>query len=209
MKKSSVTCDEERHAYTVDGRPVPSVTEIASLITAAKYADSNAAVLAQAQRRGTEVHELCQAIDCGIEPEELEIPPELVGYVNAYLAFLRDWAPEWDYMEKLVWTADYAGRADRIGRIDGHSVIVDIKTTGSMDRLSKLALLFQLHGYRKAWACMGRGFADLTLGLQLKKDGRYTLHRSEAIRNKYLAGADTGPVWDALADIAKMIGGYQ
>lgn len=201
--------DAENHTYTVNGRRVPSVTEIAGLITARKYADTNAAMLEQAQRRGTAVHELCEAIDCGIEPEELEIPPELVGYVNAYLAFLRDWAPEWDYIEKLVWCRDFAGRADRIGRMDGHSCIVDIKTTASMDRLSKLALLFQLFGYRWAWAYMGHGKAEKLLGVQLKKDGKYTLHRSEDIHNKCVTGANLAFVWSALVHITKIIGGYQ
>lgn len=207
-----VSYDDETHSYTVDGKRVPSVTEVTSILTAGKYADSNAAMLAQAQRRGTEVHDLCLAIDCGVPPDELDIPPELVCYINAYLAFLRDWSPEWDYMEKMVWTEHYAGRADRIGRIDGKSVIVDIKTAGNMDRLSKLALYFQLCGYADAWRSMGNGAPDRTLGVQLKRDGKYTIHRSEDTVKKYFPEAKRPFAslifWDLL-EITRMIGGYQ
>lgn len=204
----TITFDEASHAYTVNGKRVPSVTEITSVLTAGKYAESTPA-LQQAQRRGTEVHELCEAIDCGIDPEELEIAPELVGYVNAYLAFLRDYRPEWDYIEKVVYCSDYAGRADRIGRIDGKTAILDIKTTSNMDRLSKLALYFQLHGYDRARERMGEPPAGIKAGLQLKRDGKYTLHWSDDIYRKYLPGQNPGQIWSALFTAAKMIGGYE
>lgn len=205
-----LTYNDETHEYRVGGRRVPSVTEVAGIITAGKYAAAtNPAMLEQAKRRGTEVHELCEAIDCGVDPEDLDVPPEYVGYINAYLAFLRDWSPEWDYIEKPVWTADYAGRADRIGRIDGKTVIVDIKTTASMDRISKLALLLQLHGYRQAWAAMGNGLCADTCGLQLKKDGTYTVHNPAAIRKRYLQEAEpTSVIWTKCLSIVRIIGGY-
>jgi hypothetical protein len=205
----TITFDEASHAYTVNGKKVPSVTEITSVLTAGKYGEVNAAMLQQAQRRGTEVHELCEAIDCGIDPETLDIAPELVGYVNAYISFLRDYSPEWDYIEKMVWCSDYAGRADRIGRINGRTAILDIKTTSSMDRLSKLALYFQLHGYDTARERMGESPAYYKAGLQLKKDGKYTLHWSDDISRKYLAGVSTAAVWSGLFNTAKLIGGYE
>lgn len=205
-----LTYIDETHQYLVDGRRVPSVTEIAGVLTAAKYAAMNPAILEQAKRRGTEVHELCEMIDCGVEPEELDVAPELVGYVNAYLAFLRDWSPAWAYIEKTVYTADYAGRADRIGIIDGKIVIADIKTTANMDRLSKLALLMQLHGYANAWDNMGYAQAGRLLGVQLKKDGTYTLHESDKIREKYLpAGMPLDGLFYRLLTITKIIGGYE
>lgn len=204
----TITFDETSHAYTVNGKRVPSVTEITSVLTAGKYAESTPA-LAQAQRRGTEVHELCEAIDCGIDPDELEIAPELVGYVNAYLAFLRDYRPEWDFLEKIVYCSDYAGRADRIGRINGQTAILDIKTTSNMDRRAKLALYFQLYGYSRARERMGENPAGLMAGLQLKKDGKYTLHWSDDIYRKYLPGSNAGHIWTALFSAAKLIGGYQ
>ena len=37
----TVTYDDASHAYTVDGKRVPSVTEIAGVLTAGKYAEGN------------------------------------------------------------------------------------------------------------------------------------------------------------------------
>ena len=209
----TLTFDEATHAYTLDGRPVPSVTEIVGLLTARKYADTNAAMLQQAQRRGTEVHELCEMLDCGVEPEELDIEPELVGYVNAYLAFLRDYRPEWEWIEKPVWTLDYAGRIDRVGVIDGETAIVDIKTTASMDRLSRLALLFQLFLYREAymfsvWKPEAKRPKTM-LGVQLKKDGTYTVHDVRKIMEKDIPRHDVYRIMDQLLNIQKLIGGYK
>lgn len=206
-----LTYNDETHEYTLDGKRIPSVTEIVSVITAGKYADTNAAMMEQAKRRGTAVHELCEMIDCGVDPEELEIEPEMVGYVNAYLAFLRDWRPRWDHIEKPVYTGEYAGRADRIGTVFGKIAVVDIKTTSSMDRLSKLALLFQLHAYAKA-AAVTPGVGKLPgelLGVQLKKDGSYTVHDAQKIADRYLPGASVDFLWSSMLNITKMIGGYQ
>lgn len=208
----TLTYNDEDHSYQLDGRPVPSVTEIVGLLTAKKYGDTNAAMMAQAQRRGTAVHELCEAIDCGVDPEDLDIEPELVGYVNAYLAFLRDWRPEWTWIEKPVHTLDYAGRIDRVGVIAGQTAIVDFKTTGTMDRLSRLALLFQLFFYRDAY--MFSVYRDgkapsLLMGVQLKKDGTYTVHDTKKILDRDLPRWDVHRIMDSLLDLQKLIGGYQ
>lgn len=202
--------DDDTHAYTLNGRRIPSVTEIVSLITARKYADTNPAILEQAKRRGTAVHELCEAIDCGVDPEALEIEPELVGYVNAYLAFLRDYRPQWDYIEKVVYTPDYAGRVDRIGRIDDIFHIVDIKTTSSMDRLSKLALYFQLNFYTYAVSPLLPYASTIrTLGVQLKKDGTYTAHAGEKIAKKYMTPSEACTTSNSLLNLTYIIGGYE
>lgn len=202
--------DEETHVYTIDGRPVPSVTEVTAILTSGKFADTNSAMIAQAQRRGTAVHEICEMLDYGVEPEELDVAPELVGYVNAYLSFKRDWRPEWEYVEKMVHTGSYCGRVDRVGKIDGNDVILDIKTTASMDRLSKLSLLFQLYGYQKAMEFMGLLNAPAAgIGLQLKKDGKYTLHRADMILERYLSQYSIHEIWLDLLQIAKIKGGYK
>lgn len=202
--------EDETHAYTLNGRRIPSVTEIVSLITDRKYADTNPALLEQAKCRGTAVHELCEAIDCGVEPEALEIEPELVGYVNAYLAFLRDYRPQWDYIEKVVYTPDYAGRVDRIGRIDGDAYVVEIKTTSSMDRLSKLALYFQLDFYVAAVALLLPYASTIkTMGVQLKKDGTYTAHDGEKIAKRYMTPSEVCTTSNSLLNLTYTIGGYE
>ena len=120
-------------------------------------------------------------------------------------------AAEW---EKPLYTLDYAGRCDRIGIIDGKTAIVDIKTTGTMDRLSRLALLFQLFFYREAYLFslydpekMRRPKA--LLGIQLKKDGTYTVHEAQKIMDKDMPRWDLYRVMDHLLELTQLIGGYK
>lgn len=188
---------------------MPSVTQIVAVITASERNAINPAVLAQAARRGTLVHEYTESIDYGIPLEEIEIDPALAGYVQSWLHFKRDWLFTPLYIEKPLYDAEggFAGRLDRVGTINGRLGIADIKTTTSFDRKAKIALACQLAGYERL--CM----ADLIsapcpkYGVQLKKDGTYTVHDADKIQEKYKFDA-----WRAFCDalsIKKLIGGYE
>ena len=85
-----LTFDPDTHTYCIDGKKVPSVTQICDLLTHAKIR-CRRGVSGQAARRGSAVHEYCELIDYDAPPDEIE--PELVGYVRAYLTFLRDYSP--------------------------------------------------------------------------------------------------------------------
>ena len=61
--------NEDNHTYELDGRPLPSVTEILSILN--DFSDVSPYVLAQAARRGTLVHEYCEMIDYGVDPNHL------------------------------------------------------------------------------------------------------------------------------------------
>ena len=183
--KPGCTFDEETHTYTFLGRRVPSVTELCAPLTAGKYS-VGAGVVEAAANRGSAVHEYTRLYDLDILPAEIE--GEVLPYLSAYAAFIRDYAPQWDYVEIPLFSSSYAGTADRIGRIDGAPYIVDIKTTASMDRASKLALACQLYGY----SLLARDifFPDTysafrLIGVQLKKDGTYTVHEVNDITSRY------------------------
>lgn len=184
------TFDEATHTYRIDDIVVPSVTEICSILTADKYASGSGAVEG-ARARGTAVHELCEAYDYGVLDEA---PEELAGYVQAWGAFCRDYQPTWLYIERPMWSRVWgmAGTCDRVGVIDGVTCLVDIKTTSSMDKTSKLALLAQLYGYHVLLFN-----DDITtniskaMGVQLKRDGTYTVHVVKNIEKKYgVRGSD-------------------
>ena len=68
------------------------------------------------------------------------------GYLKAYADFVRDYRPKWDYIEYMIGNAEigFAGTVDRIGKIDGKLVILDIK---SSSKVNKTALTAQLTGY--------------------------------------------------------------
>jgi hypothetical protein len=81
--------------------------------------------------RGTVVHQLAMRLAAG---EEVTVPEEAAGHVDAYLAFVRDWQPEELLVEVPVFnrSARYAGTLDLVAKlIDGATWLLDWKTAGS------------------------------------------------------------------------------
>ena len=179
--------EESTHTYTLDGAVIPSVTEICAPITCGKYPPVG--VVQQAAARGTRVHELCALYDMDALPGEIEA--ELVGYVKAWAAFCRDYKPVWKHIELPLHGVTntglpFAGTLDRIGKIDGQTRVVDIKTTASLDRPAKVALCEQITGYE--WLADLNGI-DVSfgagMGVQLFANGNYRVHLIAAISQKY------------------------
>jgi len=196
--------DEEKHIYTVDGLEVPSVTEICSPLTGIKY-DTDMAALRLAKARGTAVHEATEYDDLGCLYEE-DIDFQYVDYINAWREFKRDYNPTMLMSEFQMFSYDFAGTCDRIANIDGCTVLIDIKTTSSMDRLSKLSLVTQLYGYSVLCAEYGVGInLNNSIGVQLKKDGTYTVHNYKAICEKY--GYDPEDEFKYLLHLNKIVRG--
>lgn len=195
--------DEATHVYTLDGIKVPSVTEITGLLSPI---DANNPIIQQASRRGSLVHEYCEQIDYGAPPDEVE--PELIGYLKAYQCFLRDYRPEWLNIEDLLCSKfhGFAGRRDRFGIIDKRLAQVDIKTTASFDRIAKIKLACQLAGYAIADNEYYPPRIMQNFGVQLKKDGTYTIYNTKNIEQKY--GFDAQDTFLQLLDITKLTGGY-
>ena len=61
--------DESTHTYTIDGKEVPSVTEVCRFLSYDQKSDKPWLARVAADR-GTRVHAACAAIDYGMEPEE-------------------------------------------------------------------------------------------------------------------------------------------
>jgi len=162
--------DEKKHQYKVDGKVVPSVTEILEHLTAVGYGKVNPAILDEAKERGTAVHELTEAIDLGFPPEYID--PAIEGYAVAYLKFLEDYDVEWDYVEHRFYEPKmgFCGTIDRVGKIDGKDAILDIKTTSSPSVDQKIAVCCQTAAYD-----FGLGSEDGfdRYALYLHSDGTY------------------------------------
>lgn len=174
--------DPEKHEYRLDGELIPSVSELLKPLTEAGYANINPAVLAEAARRGTEVHEATESIDYGLDPED--ISPDIFPYLDAYCAFLRDYRPEWYGIEDMVcgsytssWGGvEYAGTIDRWGMIDGKMSVLDIKTVQAPSTRQKVTTAVQTYAYARALHQMGKAEQYSNLyALYLKKDGTYNL----------------------------------
>ena len=173
------------HTYTLDGKEIPSVTEICAPLTAGKYPP--AGVVDAAAARGTRVHELCALYDMDALPEQFE--GDLLPYLQAWASFCRDYRPQWEYIEHCMSGEldgdPLAGTADRIGVIDGRRVVVDIKTAQSLDRPAKVALGCQLAGYAILARCNGMDLFDPGLGVQLLKNGSYRVYEEKKLGEKY------------------------
>ena len=178
---SELLFDESTHTYTLDGKRLPSVTEICAPLTAGRYDN---ALAAYAAARGSRIHELTALYDLDALPDEIEA--ELVGYVKAWAAFCRDYRPVWERVEWPGWSIDgFAGTVDRIGLIDGERLAVDVKTAASLDRAAKVSLCCQTAAYAVMASETGLRMDGDNLGVQLKKDGSYAVHNTEKIQKKY------------------------
>lgn len=168
---SKVVFEESTHTYTVDGQVLPSVTEICRFLSYDVAVGANTVMRDYAADRGTRIHEACTLYD--FEGDDAEVDGDIVGYVQAYAAFKRDYnITDWMYYEKPLGSVElgYAGTPDRIGFIDGRLTIVDLK---SGTKINKHNLECQLNGY----GTLAKSPLDLNIeqlwGLQLKKDGTY------------------------------------
>lgn len=150
------------HSYLIDGQKVPGVTTILNAAmpkpaliewagkTTAAYAIDYWDELAdltpskrldrlnrarfeekdKAARRGTEVHRLAEAL---VKGEEVEVPEELAGHVDAYVDFLNTWEPVAAAVEVVVAnrTVGYCGTVDLVADLRGTRWLLDIKTARS------------------------------------------------------------------------------
>lgn len=175
VTQTPFTFHPESHTYrTADGTRLPSVTEVIRFLTADRAADARPWIRDEAARRGTAVHSLTALLDYG-EPWPEEIHPELWPYLTAYSSFLRDYRPNWDYIELPLASLDlgFAGTVDRIGSFGGELVLVDLKTTGSTPHRQSLAA--QLTAYAQLCLSAGLSAAPRHYGLHLRRDGTYRL----------------------------------
>lgn len=168
---SVIEFDEAKHQYKVDGKVVPSVTEILEHITAVGYGKVNPSILEEAKERGTAVHEMTENTDLGFEPEYVD--PFIEGYIVAYLRFLNDYDVEWDYIEHRFYEPlrGFCGTADRVGKLDGHPCVLDIKTASSPSADQKIAVCCQTAAYNAGLGDVGYD----RYALYLHSDGSYDL----------------------------------
>jgi hypothetical protein len=118
-----VEYNDSIHEYTLGGIHVPSVTELLKPVVgefecAPMYAE-----------RGTAVHTLTELWDTGLYLPDLA-DAELTTYMMAYEDFHDQHDVEVVEMEQIVFNQNllYAGRLDRIWKIDGKLHLTDIKT---------------------------------------------------------------------------------
>lgn len=186
----TITFNETAHEYLIDGRRVPSVTELLRPLTEKQFAAISPEVLRIAAERGTEVHEACECIDYGLDPEDPSA--DVWGYIDAYMQFLYDHDTEWYGIEEMGactdFPVDYAGTVDRWGMVDGVLSVVDIKTVAQPSLEQKFAVTLQTTLYEWIIDAKHDMEAARHYALYLKKNGDYTLFDCDefAVKEKIL-----------------------
>jgi len=177
----TLSFDEDKHAYRLDGRPIPSVTTILQSAGIVDYRFVKKEDREFYLTRGSYIHTATQYLDEGdLNLEDLD--PEIRGYVEGYVKFKKDtgFTPtmiEFRSFNASLW---YAGTLDRVGMLNGNRVIVDFKS----GTVAKWVELQTLGGYAQM---TGVGPVTAGYGLELKADGTYNLsepftHFTEAAR---------------------------
>lgn len=152
--------NSEKHEYRINGRVVPSVTQLIEAVLERQFA-----VDAWYLERGTAVHACAALIARG---KDFACDERIKGYVAAVRKFFRDLKPLVIGEEMIVGSElyQYAGTLDLLAMINGVRVVVDYKNSLDTER-TKL----QLAGY--AVALPSRIPANAGMGIELHEDGTY------------------------------------
>jgi hypothetical protein len=119
--------DEATHAYTLDGRRLPSVTQIIKPL--ASYGHIPVDVLARKMALGTAVHLACDLDDAG-ELDDAATDPEVLGYVTGWRQYLAAVQGKVLASERRAYhrTLGFAGTLDRVVLVEGKHWLIDLKT---------------------------------------------------------------------------------
>ena len=160
--------DEPSHTYTIDGKVIPSVTQILAPLT--DLSKIPWAVLEAKRRLGTDVHKAAELYDNG-RLDESSVSDRARPYLEAYKSFLSATGAVVLLNEHRVYhpIRHYAGTLDRLYDIDGVEWLVDIKTSSQIYRATGP----QLFAYMMAGELKS---GTRRAALQLKPDGSYRLH---------------------------------
>ena len=158
---------DEGHKYTLDGEELPSVSQLTRFISREIYGEVGQFNLDRAAERGTAVHKATELLD---KYGTAEIDEDISPYLKAYIAFRKEHKCDWQKIEYATHHPDnlYAGTLDRVGMVDGKLVVLEIKTSSTIQKPLYTA---QLNLYRK----MLPGPIEQLIILHLRKDGTYKL----------------------------------
>lgn len=161
---------DQGHRYTIDGRELPSVSQLCRFLSREIYGDVSQFTLDAAAARGTKVHKATEVLDLY---GKADVDDDILPYLNAYLKFRREHEVTWEKVEYATYHPEdgYAGTIDRYGIVDGKRAIVDFKTTYT---IHKSLCAASLNLYRRAMEAHGFTVDTLYI-LHLKKDGTYRL----------------------------------
>lgn len=168
-----LTFNAETHAYAINGRRVPSVTEVIK-----ECVGSGFEYLQDAEwflQRGLAVHACAKFI---AEGKDFDCDPRIEGRVNALRRFWREMKPAGELRVEIPVYSDiyqYAGTPDLFCLLDGRPFCVDWKNSLDSERVA-----WQLAAYTLTQTNRGNGIRGL--GVELHDDGTYKTTRHLDLR---------------------------
>ena len=171
-----IICDPESHIYTDTdtGRVIPNVTSIIEALGLSDFSKVNQDVMRRAQEFGKAVHTACHLYDIG-DLDMGSLDPALKPYLNAWIKFKKETEFVILESEQIVYSKkhDYAGTPDKIAMVYNLKTLIDIKSSTTMQKITKL----QTAGYLIA-ANETKKFNEKVkkrMGVQLKDNGDYDI----------------------------------
>ena len=122
-----IAFDEATHTYTVDGKAVPSVTQVLAILN--DYSGVPAGILERAKMFGSAVHRMIE-LDVAGTLDHAKLDPALIPWLAQWHEACSDAEIKVTQTERMVYhpTLRYAGRVDIIGSVHGDPAILDLKT---------------------------------------------------------------------------------
>lgn len=164
--------DEPTHTYTLDGKVVPSVTQVLRILDR-KHLNAIPREALEAKRLlGQVVHKCCELDDLG-DINDLTVDAAAIPYLEAWRRFKRVTGFVVESTEQLVYhcSYNYAGTLDVTGwfdRMGGKKALIDRKTSDII-----------MPSYGPQTSMYHSALADPTIEeryiVQLKPDGKYEL----------------------------------
>ena len=158
--------DDIIHTYTLDGREIPSVTTLLSVIKySKKYENIPPNILEKAAERGTIVHQDIEAYcKFGIDSKTSQVRHFKFLQKTYGFEVLENELPTY-YLGEV----DFAGTIDLVLKINDEIALADIKTTSILD---KEYLAYQLNLYRLAYEQRTGQKVSKLYGIHIREDKR-------------------------------------
>ena len=169
-----ITCND-KHEYAIDGRPMPSVTQILGDLfpmwnCAEWYLE-----------RGSAVHACYEMLAKGIA---FNCDPICQPYVEGWVKWRQALDPFFLTMETMVASKNhqYAGRYDCAAQIGGIVTLIDYKACKSA------TVGLQLAAYSLAWEEMGNMKINNGMGVIIDDSGKWSIERYDLkkLRNEWI-----------------------
>jgi hypothetical protein len=155
---------EEKHEYKIDGRIVPSVTQIISETTGHGWQAAQWYL-----ERGKAIHKCAEFI---AKEKEFKADPRLDGYISALRKFFKETGAKVQQSEQLIASALYlfCGTLDLGCQIGTRNVLIDFKHS-----IDKIRIKLQIGGYAIAENETTGTQYNYGAGVQIKEDGSYQM----------------------------------